>query len=117
MDDRAEVLLALRRVAWPRDEGGRAGQSTSATARAVRWLTGMQSRDGGWGAFDADNTSTLVTRLPFCDFGEVIDPPSADVTAHTVEALAAEGLAGSPPGRRRGARPPPAPQPPRPPFA
>ncbi len=95
IDDTAEVLLALRRVAWPRDEGGRAGQSTSATARAVRWLTGMQSRDGGWGAFDADNTSTLVTRLPFCDFGEVIDPPSADVTAHTVEALAAEGLAGS----------------------
>ena len=55
----------------------------------------MQSKDGGWGAFDADNTSTLVTKLPFCDFGEVIDPPSADVTAHTVEALAAEGLAGS----------------------
>jgi squalene-hopene/tetraprenyl-beta-curcumene cyclase len=55
----------------------------------------MQSRDGGWGAFDADNTKRLVTKLPFCDFGEVIDPPSADVTAHTVEALCAEGLGGS----------------------
>jgi squalene-hopene/tetraprenyl-beta-curcumene cyclase len=105
IDDTAEVLLALRRVAWPGDEGGRAeggraeggraGRKTAAAASAVRWLTGMQSRDGGWGAFDADNTSRLVTRLPFCDFGEVIDPPSADVTAHTVEALAAEGLAGS----------------------
>jgi squalene-hopene/tetraprenyl-beta-curcumene cyclase len=95
IDDTAEVLLALRRVAWPGDEDGRAGPGAAAAARAVRWLTGMQSRDGGWGAFDADNTSRLVTRLPFCDFGEVIDPPSADVTAHTVEALAAEGLAGS----------------------
>jgi hypothetical protein len=60
----------------------------------------MQSKDGGWAAFDADNTTTLVTRLPFCDFGEVIDPPSADVTAHTVEALAAAGLAGSRAARR-----------------
>ncbi len=104
IDDTAEVLLALRRVAWPDDasaaEGGRAGQKAAAAARGVRWLTGMQSRDGGWGAFDADNTSTLVTKLPFCDFGEVIDPPSADVTAHTVEALAAEGLAGSRAARR-----------------
>jgi squalene-hopene/tetraprenyl-beta-curcumene cyclase len=53
----------------------------------------MQSRDGGWGAFDADNTRTLATKLPFCDFGAVIDPPSADVTAHTVEMLATEGRA------------------------
>ena len=60
----------------------------------------MQSRDGGWGAFDADNTSTLPPKLPFCDFGAVVDPPSADVTAHVVEALAAEGLAGSRAARR-----------------
>jgi squalene-hopene/tetraprenyl-beta-curcumene cyclase len=60
----------------------------------------MQSSDGGWGAFDADNTSALVTKLPFCDFGAVIDPPSADVTAHVVEALAAEGQAGSRAARR-----------------
>ena len=60
----------------------------------------MQSRDGGWGAFDADNTKRLVTKLPFCDFGEVIDPPSADVTAHTVEALCAEGRADSKAVRR-----------------
>ena len=66
-----------------------------AIGAGISWLAGMQSRDGGWGAFDADNTATLVTRLPFCDFGEVIDPPSADVTAHAVEALAAAGLAGS----------------------
>jgi squalene-hopene/tetraprenyl-beta-curcumene cyclase len=89
VDDTAEVLLALRRVGLPPAE-------TAATAaRALAWLEGMQCRDGGWGAFDADNTRQLVTKLPFCDFGEVIDPPSADVTAHTVEALCAAGLGGS----------------------
>lgn len=50
----------------------------------------MQSRDGGWGAFDADNDSRLIAALPFCDFGEVTDPPSADVTAHVLEMLAGE---------------------------
>jgi squalene-hopene/tetraprenyl-beta-curcumene cyclase len=48
----------------------------------------MQSRDGGWAAFDVDNVQTLVRELPFCDFGELIDPSSADVTAHVLEALA-----------------------------
>jgi squalene-hopene/tetraprenyl-beta-curcumene cyclase len=103
IDDTAEVLLALRRVAGAAGVAGErqlSPQSSSAVARAVRWLIGMQSRDGGWGAFDADNTSRLVTKLPFCDFGEVVDPPSADVTAHTVEALAAVGLGGSKPVRR-----------------
>jgi squalene-hopene/tetraprenyl-beta-curcumene cyclase len=60
----------------------------------------MQSKDGGWGAFDADNTSTLPNKLPFCDFGEVIDPPSADVTAHIVEMLAAQGRSADPATRR-----------------
>ncbi len=86
-DDTAEVVLALRRADVP----GRG----PAIERGLNWLTGMQSRDGGWGAFDADNTRALVNKLPFCDFGAVIDPPSADVTAHIVEAFAAEGLATS----------------------
>ena len=54
----------------------------------------MQCRDGGWAAFDVDNTQTLCRELPFCDFGELIDPPSADVTAHVVEMLAAVGARG-----------------------
>ncbi|HEY6596658.1 MAG TPA: squalene--hopene cyclase [Asanoa sp.] len=91
-DDTAEIVLALRRAAagHPDPMAVRA-----AVDRGVAWVTGMQSRDGGWGAFDADNTRELLTKLPFCDFGAVIDPPSADVTAHVVEMLAAEGRAGS----------------------
>jgi squalene-hopene/tetraprenyl-beta-curcumene cyclase len=60
----------------------------------------MQSSDGGWGAFDADNCRTLIRDLPFCDFGEVIDPPSADVTAHAVEMLAVLGRASTEPAQR-----------------
>jgi len=83
-DDTAEVILALRRAR---------SDSRAAIGRGLRWLEGMQCKDGGWGAFDADNTRELINKLPFCDFGAVIDPPSADVTAHIVEAFAAEGLA------------------------
>ncbi|MER7152628.1 squalene--hopene cyclase [Streptomyces lydicus] len=95
IDDTAEVVLALRRVQHPDPQ--RVGD---AVQRAVRWNFGMQSRNGGWGAFDVDNTSPFPNRLPFCDFGEVIDPPSADVTAHVVEMLADVGRAHDPRTRR-----------------
>jgi squalene-hopene/tetraprenyl-beta-curcumene cyclase len=95
IDDTAEVVLALHRVAHP-DQA----RVDSAVDRAVRWNVGMQSRNGAWGAFDADNTSPFPNRLPFCDFGEVIDPPSADVTAHVVEMMAALGLENDPHTRR-----------------
>jgi squalene-hopene/tetraprenyl-beta-curcumene cyclase len=81
IDDTAEVVLALRHAVEGPDSDG-------ACNRALDWLVGMQSSDGGWGAFDADNTSTLPTQLPFFDFGAVTDPPTADVTAHVVEMLA-----------------------------
>ncbi|MFK4070300.1 squalene--hopene cyclase [Streptomyces sp. NPDC029674] len=95
MDDTAEVALALRRVAHP----DRA-RLENAIERGVRWNLGMQSKNGAWGAFDVDNTSPFPNRLPFCDFGEVIDPPSADVTAHVVEMLAVEGRTHDPRTRR-----------------
>jgi squalene-hopene/tetraprenyl-beta-curcumene cyclase len=65
----------------------------AAARRGAAWTLGMKSANGAWAAFDADNTRGLVARLPFCDFGEVTDPPSVDVTAHVVEMLAREGLA------------------------
>ncbi|WP_069812316.1 squalene--hopene cyclase [Streptomyces sp. TP-A0874] len=95
IDDTAEVVLALRKVRHPDRE-----RVDAAVRRAVRWTYGMQSRDGAWGAFDVDNTSRFPNRLPFCDFGEVVDPPSADVTGHVVEMLAAEGRTLDPRTRR-----------------
>ncbi|MFC6879051.1 MULTISPECIES: squalene--hopene cyclase [Actinomadura] len=95
VDDTAEAVLALRRTAHPKAE--------AAVRRGIRWMTGMASKDGSYGAFDADNTRTLCTKLPFCDFGAVLDPPSADVTAHVVEALAHAGHTDSPALRRAGA--------------
>jgi squalene-hopene/tetraprenyl-beta-curcumene cyclase len=93
VDDTAEVVLALRRVpGGPRLDG--------AVQRAAHWVQGMQSSGGGWGAFDAENTRALIRELPFLDFGEVIDEPSADVTAHALEMLAALGLTDTPAGRR-----------------
>jgi squalene-hopene/tetraprenyl-beta-curcumene cyclase len=100
VDDTAEVVLALRRLSGPTVPGER---SDDAIARALRWVEGMQSTGGGWGAFDADNTRALVRELPFLDFGEVIDEPSADVTAHTVEMLGVLGL-GATPAAQRGVR-------------
>lgn len=87
IDDTAEVILALR---------ASRGDVEGAVERAIGWTYGMQCRDGGWAAFDVDNTRALCGELPFCDFGEVIDPPSADVTAHVVEMLAEEGRAKDP---------------------
>jgi squalene-hopene/tetraprenyl-beta-curcumene cyclase len=81
VDDTAVVALALREL----------GMGEDAVSRGLDWLEGMQSENGGWGAFDADNSSSWLYKLPFCDFGYVIDPPSEDVSAHALEALAAEG--------------------------
>jgi squalene-hopene/tetraprenyl-beta-curcumene cyclase len=96
IDDTAEVVLALRGAAAP---GARADVD-AAIRRGVAWTVGMQSSNHGWAAFDVDNTSRLCAELPFCDFGEVTDPPSADVTAHVLEMLAVEGQASTDAARR-----------------
>jgi len=95
VDDTAEVVLALLRVAHPDRE-----RVQRAIERGVAWVEGMQDSSGGWAAFDAENKSELCRALPFCDFGEVIDPPSADVSAHALEMLAAVGRADRPEARR-----------------
>ncbi|HEY3502949.1 MAG TPA: squalene--hopene cyclase [Actinocatenispora sp.] len=96
-DDTAEVVLALRRI---RSDTADSVARKASVDRAVTWLRGMQSADGGWGAFDADNTSSIPAKIPFADFGAMTDPPSADVTAHVVECLCAEGLTHVPEVRR-----------------
>jgi squalene-hopene/tetraprenyl-beta-curcumene cyclase len=95
VDDTAVVLLAL-------DKADALDAETR--QRAVRWVLAMQSRNGGWAAFDKDNTSRLPALLPFCDFGEVIDPPSADVTAHVAEMLGEFGVGRAHPALVRGLR-------------
>ena len=84
IDDTAVVVLALL------EAGGRE-RVGPAVAQAVRWCRAMRSGNGAWGAFDKDNTRSLVYRLPFADFGAMLDPPSEDVTAHVLEMLAATG--------------------------
>jgi squalene cyclase len=112
-DDTAEVLLALRRIIFPPEEKRR---QAIALERGSEWLLSMQSKNGGFASFDIDNTSRpfgggrlprlglgilapvgrsrarAITQIPFCDFGEVIDPPSEDVTAHILEWFGALGL-------------------------
>jgi squalene-hopene/tetraprenyl-beta-curcumene cyclase len=90
IDDAAVIALALREL--------RIGDS--AVRRSLDWVAGMQSQNGGWGAFDADNTKHWIPKIPFCDFGAVIDPPSVDVSAHALEALAP--AAGYEPALERG---------------
>src|SRR3954452_22161576 len=91
-DDAAVIPLALRQL----------NMGDDAVQRGLDWLVGMQSRNGGWGAFDVDNSSMWLYRIPFCDFGKVTDEPSADVTAHALETLGhEEGYADA---RERGLR-------------
>jgi squalene-hopene/tetraprenyl-beta-curcumene cyclase len=90
-DDTGIVILAL----WKAGVGG------DAIATGVRWLESMRSRNGAWGSFDVDNDLELVTKIPFADFGETIDPPTEDVTAHVLEALASLGYSPGHPGLSR----------------
>jgi squalene-hopene/tetraprenyl-beta-curcumene cyclase len=84
IDDTTIVVLALL-------EGGDRGAVAGACERARRWTLAMDSRNGAWAAFDRDNTRELLYRMPFSDFGAMIDPPTEDVTAHVLEMLAALG--------------------------
>ena len=87
LDDTAVAILMLARLEDPElIEAAKAPLQ-----RAINWVFAMQSDNGGWAAFDRNNDSAILTKIPFCDFGEVLDPPSADVTAHMVEALISAG--------------------------
>ncbi len=83
IDDSAIIVmdLALARLDDEADEQAK----SAAIERALNWLTGMQSSNGGWAAFDRNNDSSYLAKIPFADFGELLDPPSVDVTAHVLE--------------------------------
>jgi squalene-hopene/tetraprenyl-beta-curcumene cyclase len=84
VDDTAVVGMALLRLAEP--------AYRPAIDRAADWVLGMQSKNGGWGAFDADNTFYYLNAIPFADHGALLDPPTVDVSARCIGLLAKLGL-------------------------
>ena len=83
VDDTAVAALALDRFDRERWR--------PAIGRAAEWIVGMQSRNGGWGSFDADNTHYYLNHIPFADHGALLDPPTADVSARCLGLLAQLG--------------------------
>jgi squalene-hopene/tetraprenyl-beta-curcumene cyclase len=79
VDDTAVVAMALDR--FDRERYG------TAIERAAEWIAGMQAKNGGWGAFDADNDYSYLNYIPFADHGALLDPPTADVSARCVSFL------------------------------
>ena len=91
LDDTAVVAMAMDRA------DGRMGRYGEAIARGREWVEGLQSRNGGWGAFDADNTYHYLNNIPFADHGALLDPPTADVAARCVSFLSQLGEAADTP--------------------
>jgi squalene-hopene/tetraprenyl-beta-curcumene cyclase len=88
LDDTAVVVMAMDRAR--RDFSAGNGYD-DAIARGVEWTVGMQSRNGGWAAFDVDNIDLYLNNIPFADHGALLDPPTADVSARCVSMLAQLG--------------------------
>ncbi|MEM9399134.1 MAG: squalene--hopene cyclase [Verrucomicrobiota bacterium] len=87
VDDTAVAIIVLARIRKQLQHGVSSQQIDEAIDLAVKWVECMQSQSGGWAAFDKDNTHKILTKIPFADFGELLDPPSVDVTAHVIEAF------------------------------
>ena len=83
VDDTAVVAMALDRTGNP--------EYRAAIERAAEWVLGMQSENGGWGAFDAENNHRYLNYIPFADHGALLDPPTVDVTARCLGMLAQLG--------------------------
>ncbi len=93
VDDTAVVGMLLHRQGAP--------EHAEAIRRARDWVAAMQSKDGGWGAFDADNDKMYLNHIPFADHGALLDPPTADVTARCVSFLAQIGVPAADPALTR----------------
>lgn len=87
VDDSAFVLMALQGVDYP----DRA-RHQAALEKGLDWVLSMQNRDGGWGAFDKDNSHALLTRVPFADHNAMIDPSTPDLAARALECMGRFGL-------------------------
>jgi squalene-hopene/tetraprenyl-beta-curcumene cyclase len=87
IDDTAMVLLALLHARASDPEA-----QARTERRAVNWLLGMQSTDGGWAAFDVDNNWQFLNKVPFADHNAMLDPTCADITGRTLESLCKRGF-------------------------
>jgi squalene-hopene/tetraprenyl-beta-curcumene cyclase len=87
LDDTAVVVMAMDRVR----RQSASSEYDTAIARGREWIEGMQSRDGGWAAFDINNLEYYLNNIPFSDHGALLDPPTEDVTARCVSMLAQLG--------------------------
>jgi len=103
VDDTAVAMIVLAKIRKVVPSALRQ-RIEEALRRAEVWVRAMQSSNGGWGAFDKDNNRWIITRIPFCDFGEVLDPPSADLTGHKLEALGLLGYGMSDPAVAKAVR-------------
>ena len=100
VDDTAVVVMAMHRLARDRMQApGNAGYQ-AAIDRAREWIVGMQSSNGGWGAFDTDNEFYYLNNIPFADHGALLDPPTEDVSARCLSMLAQLGDTESPAAKR-----------------
>jgi squalene-hopene/tetraprenyl-beta-curcumene cyclase len=81
-DDTAVILMVLKRIV---NGDGRAKER--ALRRGLNWTLGMQSRNGGWGAFDTDNLRELFNKIPFADMEAMLDQPTADLTGRHLELM------------------------------
>ncbi|MFQ5671685.1 MAG: squalene--hopene cyclase [Nitrospinales bacterium] len=95
-DDTAEILMALHRI-----ENRDTRFKLREFQRALTWLLSMQSKNGGWGAFDQDNDLELLNKIPFADHGAMLDPPTADVTGRILWLLGILGYKKEHPQVRR----------------
>jgi squalene-hopene/tetraprenyl-beta-curcumene cyclase len=84
LDDSGVIVWAMQRASDP-------ARHTESLNRALDWLTGMQSTNGGFAAFDVDNTHYNLNYIPFADHGALLDPPTSDVSARVVAAMALGG--------------------------
>ena len=87
LDDTAVVVMAMDRAR----RASRSQEYDAAIPRAQEWIEGMQSRNGGWAAFDVDNLEYYLNNIPFSDHGALLDAPTEDVTARCVSMLAQLG--------------------------
>ena len=90
VDDTAVVAMGLDRMQG-QGRQARQGEYSAAIDRAREWIVGMQSGNGGWGAFDADNEYYYLNHIPFADHGALLDPPTEDVSARCLSMLAQLG--------------------------